>query len=95
MDGVEASPVRMLYWVQEKRSHRKGVLMDYYNFHYGQEFEAYKGLGAHVTDDGVRFCVYAPAAARAAVIGEFSGWEEIPMSRGYDGTIWECFVPEA
>lgn len=69
--------------------------MDYYNFHYGQEFEAYKKLGAHVRDDAAVFRVYAPAAARVSVIGEFSDWNEVPMTRDYDGQIWNCEIPGA
>ena len=69
--------------------------MDFYNFHYGQEFEAYRKLGAHIQDGGAMFRVYAPAAAHVAVIGEFSDWQEVPMQRGYDGQIWEVFVPGA
>ena len=69
--------------------------MDFYNFHYGQEFEAYRKLGAHIQAGGAMFRVYAPAAAHVAVIGEFSDWQEVPMQRGYDGQIWEVFVPGA
>ena len=69
--------------------------MDFYNFHYGQEFEAYRKLGAHIQDGGAMFRVYAPAAAHVAVIGEFSDWQDVPMQRGYDGQIWEVFVPGA
>lgn len=73
----------------------RGSSVDYYNFHYGQEFEAYKKLGAQVRDDCTVFRVYAPAAARISVIGEFSDWNEVPMSRDYDGQIWECEIPGA
>ena len=69
--------------------------MDFYNFHYGQEFEADRKLGAHIQDGGAMFRVYAPAAAHVAVIGEFSDWQDVPMQRGYDGQIWEVFVPGA
>ena len=31
-------------------------------------------LGAHATDDGVRFAVWAPNAERVDVIGEWNGW---------------------
>ena len=57
--------------------------MDFYNFHYGQEFEAYRKLGAHIQDGGAMFRVYAPAAAHVAVIGEFSDWQDVPAQRIY------------
>ncbi|MBQ9066127.1 MAG: 1,4-alpha-glucan branching protein GlgB [Clostridia bacterium] len=69
--------------------------MDYYKFHCGQEFEAYRSLGAHITDTGTEFRTYAPAAQHVAVIGEFSDWQEIPMTRGFDGQTWECFIEGA
>lgn len=69
--------------------------MDYYGFYTGEEFEAYNYLGAHCTDNGVIFRTFAPAAKGITVIGEWNGWEEIPMHKAYDGNFWECEIPAA
>jgi 1,4-alpha-glucan branching enzyme len=56
-------------------------------------------LGAHCRQDGgVRFAVWAPNAARVAVIGDWNGWREdaCPMSRRDDGSgIWEGYAADA
>ena len=44
--------------------------MDFYGFYTGTEFHVHEYLGAHVTDDGVVFRVFAPAASGIAVIGD-------------------------
>ena len=59
--------------------------MDFYGFYTGTEFHAHEYLGAHVTDDGVVFRVFAPAARGIAVIGEFNEWNGEPMHKIYDG----------
>ena len=69
--------------------------MDFYNFYKGQSFDAYEFFGAHVTDETTWFRTYAPAANHVAVIGEFNGWNETPMDRAYDGSTWECSIPDA
>ncbi len=69
--------------------------MDLYGFYSGQEFEAYRFLGAHAAKEKTIFRTFAPNAKKVSVIGEFSGWEEIPMQKIYDGHFWECEVPEA
>ncbi len=69
--------------------------MDYYGFYIGEEFEAYKYLGAHPTDDGVTFRTFAPNAVKISVIGEFNGWTETPMNKVYDGNFWECSISGA
>ena len=55
--------------------------MDFYGFYTGTEFHAHEYLGAHVTDDGVVFRVFAPAASGIAVIGEFNEWSTGSMTR--------------
>ena len=55
--------------------------MDFYGFYTGTEFHAHEYLGAHVTDDGVVFRVFAPAASVIAVIGEFNEWNGDPMNK--------------
>ena len=69
--------------------------MDFYGFYTGTEFHAHEYLGAHVTDDGVVFRVFAPAARGIAVIGEFNEWNGEPMHKIYDGNFWECVIPTA
>ena len=69
--------------------------MDYYGFYTGKIFDAYRYLGAHVEEEGVTFCTFAPSAQRISLIGEFSGWEECPMHKVYDGNFWECYIPDA
>lgn len=69
--------------------------MDIYNFYTGKEFEAYEYLGAHTYWGGTTFRTFAPSAKHVALIGDFSNWEEIAMSRVNDGNFWEVSVPGA
>ncbi len=64
----------------------------------GTHFEAYRTLGAHLTEcegvPGVRFAVWAPNAEVVSVVGEFNDWDtrRHPM-RMRDGGVWEIFLP--
>lgn len=49
--------------------------MNLHEFYIGQAFDAYDYMGAHITEDGVRFRVYAPNALKIEVIGEFNQWD--------------------
>ena len=69
--------------------------MDLYGFYMGQEFEAYRYMGAHLDETGADFCTFAPAAVRVSLIGEFNNWQESPMERAYDGNFWKCRVDGA
>lgn len=69
--------------------------MDYSAFYAGRLFDAYRFLGAHVTESGTVFRTFAPAAEAVSVIGEFNGWQETPMKRIYDGNFWECEIEGA
>lgn len=71
------------------------VIMDIYGFYTGKVFDAYEYLGAHVTDKGTVFRTYAPNASKVAVIGDFSGWKDIPAGKTADGNFYELFCPEA
>ncbi len=68
-------------------------------YYQGKIFDAWQYFGAHPTvknrKKGFMFRVYAPSAADIAVIGEFSGWESVPMERTEGGVVWETFVPGA
>ena len=69
--------------------------MDFYGFYMGQEFEAYRFLGAQVQGDGsVVFRTFAPNAASISVIGDFNGWQGSEMHKIYDGNFWELTVPQ-
>ncbi len=69
--------------------------MDFYGFYKGNEFEAYQFLGAHIEDGETVFRTFAPYAASISVIGDFNGWQEIPMGKIYYGNFWECKVKSA
>ena len=69
--------------------------MDFYGFYMGQEFEAYRFLGAQVQGDGsVVFRTFAPNAASISVIGDFNSWQGSDMHKIYDGNFWELTVPQ-
>jgi 1,4-alpha-glucan branching enzyme len=66
----------------------------------GRHYDTYEKLGAHLKSvagvSGVHFAVWAPAAQRVSVVGEFNSWDGRihPMRpRGSSG-IWELFLPE-
>jgi 1,4-alpha-glucan branching enzyme len=64
----------------------------------GTLHEAWRTLGAHITEadgvPGVRFAVWAPNAETVTVAGEFNDWDtrRHPMRRR-DGGVWEIFIP--
>ena len=45
-----------------------------YLFNTGKCYHAYRTFGAHVTDGGVQFTVWAPDAASVKVVGDFNSW---------------------
>ena len=71
---------------------------DLYLHSEGTLHEAYRLLGAHVTEaqgvPGVRFAVWAPNALVVTLAGEFNEWDirRHPM-RMRSGGVWELFVP--
>lgn len=66
--------------------------MDMYSFYVGESFDAYEYLGCHLEGDGAVFRVFAPAAEKISVMGEFNGWEETPMQQIGDKNFWECTI---
>ncbi|MBT8221145.1 MAG: 1,4-alpha-glucan branching protein GlgB [Bacteroidia bacterium] len=69
-------------------------------FRAGKHFKLYEKMGSHLrTKDGVEgvyFAVYAPAARKVEVIGNFNYWEghQHPLFVRWDGSgIWEGFIP--
>jgi 1,4-alpha-glucan branching enzyme len=75
--------------------------LDLFLFNEGRHFELSKTLGAQfMTIDGVsgvRFAVWAPNAARVAVVGDFNSWDprRHPMRLRHQAGLWEVFVPRA
>ena len=69
-------------------------------FHKGENFEIYKTLGAHITNEnsigGVRFTLWAPNAKEVSVVGDFNNWDgtQNKMERIDDGGIWTTFVSD-
>lgn len=61
----------------------------------GGSLEGYQVFGAHLCheydQDGARFTVYAPNAARIRLIGDFNGWTGYDMDRHPSG-VWSIFV---
>lgn len=69
--------------------------MDFYGFYTGKILDAYEYLGCHSGDEGFSFRTFAPSAEKVCVVGDFSNWSEIPMSKTYDGNFWECYIKNA
>ena len=61
-----------------------------YLFHQGHNNRAYEFFGAHLTEAGAVFRVWAPKAKAVSVVGEFNGWNAgaDPMTPISDG-VWE------
>lgn len=61
----------------------------------GRHHEAYKKLGAHLSDDGTYFAVWAPNAYSVSVVGPFNDWDgrDNPMQKDEKTGIWTTFVP--
>lgn len=69
--------------------------MNFYDFYTGKMLTAYEYLGAHCTQSGTVFRVFAPNALKVSVIGEFNCWQETPMEKIYDGNFYECIISDA
>ena len=72
---------------------------DLYLFNEGTHVRLFDKLGAHLGEidgkPGVFFAVWAPAAKKVHVMGDFNGWSKtkhVLKPRGSSG-IWEGFVP--
>jgi 1,4-alpha-glucan branching enzyme len=87
--------------VQERRDFGPSLLgqQDLYLFNEGNHYRLYNKLGAHpLTVDGVAgtyFAVWAPAAERVTVMGDFNYWnkDEHDLRPRESSGIWEGFVP--
>ncbi|MFN8639971.1 MAG: 1,4-alpha-glucan branching protein GlgB [Dehalococcoidia bacterium] len=66
----------------------------------GRHAELYRVLGAHPTEEGTGFRVWAPTAREVRVIGDFDGWGAGAQSgttrlEPSDSGVWSGVVPEA
>ncbi len=65
----------------------------------GRHYRIHDLLGAHPRivqgRDGVHFAVWAPAAERVSVVGDFNDWDGLrhPMARAGSRGVWELFLP--
>ncbi len=62
-------------------------------FYAGQCIENYEYFGAHPTEEGWVFRVWAPMAQRVALSGDFNEWQS-QLMHNYDG-VWELTVENA
>jgi 1,4-alpha-glucan branching enzyme len=108
-EGLVADPSPYLFrirWpqaVQETEDpYSFGLLlgdMDLFLFNEGRHFELGKTFGAQIATvdgvNGVRFAVWAPNAARVAVVGDFNSWDRRShaMRLRHKSGVWELFVP--
>ena len=66
----------------------------------GTHLHLYSRLGAHPITlggtAGVHFAVWAPAAQRVSVVGDFNGWDGrvCPMRGLLPSGVWEIFIPD-
>ncbi len=108
--GTAVEPHPVLRWQHKKTGHWHSTRSPYtfapqlgeIDLHLlgeGRHLQAWKVLGARLASvdgiDGCQFAVWAPAAQRVSVIGDFNDWDgrRHPMRcRGATG-IWELFVP--
>ncbi len=67
-------------------------VLDFQKFYMGECYDAYRYLGAHVTEDGVVFRTFAPKADRVTLIGDFNGWQEQEMTERTRAEFYECRV---
>lgn len=80
--------------------HSKFTEYDIFLFKSGKHFRLYNHFGAHEVElegqKGLYFAVYAPAARKVELIGNFNGWHgaEYELFVRWDGSgIWEGFIP--
>ena len=74
--------------------------LDEYLIAEGAHLQLWDRMGAHPMTHqgaaGVHFAVWAPAASRVSVVGEFNQWDgrrHVMRARGSTG-IWEIFIPD-
>ena len=65
------------------------------SFYDGSGFTAYTFFGAHIEPGGVLFRVYAPSARAVSLIGDFNGWQPVPLLPEENPGVWYLFVEGA
>ena len=62
----------------------------------GNHHRIYDCLGAHPTEKGVHFAVWAPNARRVSVVGDFNAWNgcQHPMHNRSSTGVWVLFIPD-
>ncbi|MDH3193247.1 MAG: 1,4-alpha-glucan branching protein GlgB [Acidimicrobiia bacterium] len=87
LSPAEVGPAQMEAW-------KPATSTDLQRFRNGSHAGAHRFLGAHRTtvdrQPAVAFAVWAPAATRVTVLGDMTGWDEVPL-HPRDG-IWEGTV---
>ncbi len=88
-------------WEQEE-PYRFGPVLGAHDEHFiaeGSHLRLWEALGAHPMThegaEGTHFAVWAPAAKRVSVVGDFNGWDGrrcVMRARGTTG-VWEIFLP--
>lgn len=81
----------MIYAIGEENV----TVMNIEDFYCGNEWYAHEYFGAHITEEGVVFRVYAPRAKKVTLIGEFNGWSNQEMQCLGRGGIYELVSPKA
>nr|WP_243760564.1 1,4-alpha-glucan branching protein GlgB [Aestuariicella hydrocarbonica] len=72
---------------------------DLYLFNEGTQEKTYRWMGSHAKCldgvDGVHFVVWAPAARRVSVVGDFNGWDgrQHMMRKHPAAGVWDIFIP--
>jgi len=68
---------------------------DLYLFNQGTHYRLHDKLGAHVTQRGTHFAVWAPNALAISVIGDWNGWTagKSPLAPREKSGIWEGELP--
>ena len=74
---------------QKKVNKQNGLLDPAYLFNTGDNYQAYRYLGAHREEKGWVFRVWAPRAAHIELTGEFNGWVSQAMVKNETTGIWE------
>ena len=64
-------------------------------FHRGTYDHSYQIFGAHPVSGGVRFTLWCPGAVTASVVGDFSGWEPLPLLAQGDSGVFSAILPQA
>ncbi|MCR5294194.1 MAG: 1,4-alpha-glucan branching protein GlgB [Lachnospiraceae bacterium] len=70
--------------------------MNIQQFYNGDVFDAYRYFGAHpVKGGGVMFRTFAINAGGVSILGEFTGWKDVPMSDSARKGFYEIFIKDA